>query len=129
MEQPPAAAAGGAQEDFKQAVRAYIELHDDITGGARQLRELRKRKAELARVILQFMKENEIDECALQDGKLMRRQTKRLEPLKKEHIFEQLKTALRDESQAEATLVAIYAKRNVDTCEALKRTRTRGPKT
>ena len=85
----------GAREDFKNAVKSYIDLHDDIQAGSRHLRELRKRKTELARVILQFMKENEIDECALQDGKLIRRQTKKLEPLKKEHIFDELRAALR----------------------------------
>ena len=129
MAAEPSAAAelgGDAREDFKNAVKAYIDLHDDIQAGARHLRELRKRKTELARVILQFMKENEIDECALHDGKLIRRQTKRLEPLKKEHILDELRTALRDDSRANAALVNIYAKRGVDFGEALKRTRTRG---
>lgn len=122
----PAAPSDAAREDFKHAVKAYIDLHDDIQRGGRQLRELRKRKTELARVILQFMKENEIDECALQDGKLIRRQTKRLEPLKKEHILDELRAALRDDSRANAALVNIYSKRGVDFGEALKRTRARG---
>ena len=121
----PLPAQMAAQTDFKEAVKAYIEMHDELQRGARQLRELRKRKTELSRVVLEFMKTHEIDECSLQDGKLIRRQTKRLEPLKKEHILDELRNALHDDQRAELALVNIYSKRGIAEAEALRRTRTR----
>ena len=56
------------EDDFKAAVKAYIDIHDKLAQAGRELREVRKKKTELADVIVQYMKRNDIDECALQDG-------------------------------------------------------------
>ena len=113
-----------AEDDFRDAVRAYIDMHDQLTEASKQLRGIRKKKAELAEVILQYMQRNEIAECTLKDGKLMRRQAKRLEPLKKEHIMAELTKAVGD-SRAEDILVNIFSKRAVAEKDTLKRTRKR----
>lgn len=114
----------GAETDFKDAVKAYIDMHDQLAEAGKRLKEIRKKKAELADVIVQYMKANEIDECALQDGKLIRRQSKRLEPLKKEHILQELTKAVGD-SQAENILVNIFSTRNVTNKDTLTRTKKR----
>lgn len=113
-----------AEEDFKAAVKAYIDMHDQLSEAGKQLRSIRKKKAELADVIVQYMKKNDIDECALQDGKLIRKQAKRLEPLKKEHIMEELTKAV-GEPRAEDILVSIFGKRAVAERDTLQRTRKR----
>ena len=114
-----------AEGDFKAAVKAYIDMHDQLTAAAKQLTGIRKKKAELADVIVQYMKKNDIDECALQDGKLIRKQAKRLEPLKKEHIMDELRKAV-GEPRAEDILVSIFSNRTVAEKDTLRRTRKRG---
>lgn len=113
------------QDDFKEAVKAYIDLHDQLTRAAKDLRGIRKKKAELADVIVQYMKKNDIDECALRDGKLIRKSAKRLEPLKKEHIMDELRATL-GEARAEQCLVNIFGKRAVAERDTLRRTKKRG---
>ena len=114
-----------AEDDFKAAVKAYIDMHDQLAEASKQMRGIRKKKAELADVIVQYMKKNDIDECALQDGKLIRKQAKRLEPLKKEHIMDELKKVV-GEPRAEDILVNIFSKRTVAEKDTLRRTHKRG---
>lgn len=120
MTAPPSA----AEQDFKDVVKAYIDMHDQLTEASKQLRGIRKKKSELADVIVQYMKRNDIDECTLKDGKLIRKQAKRLEPLKKEHIMDELRTAV-GESRAEDILVNIFSKRAVAEKDTLRRTKKR----
>ncbi len=114
--------------EFKTAVKSYVDLHDELMAAAKRLRDLRKQKTELADAILQYMQKNDIDGCQLADGgKLIRKQSRRMEALKKEHIMDELKKVVRDDAQAESLLVNIFSKRGVDTKETLRRTRTRQP--
>lgn len=111
-----------AQEQFKTAVKDWIQIHDELQASAKQLREIRKRKQVLADTILGFMRNNEIDECALSDGKLIRRTSKRVEGLKKDTILDVLKDKMGSAEKAEAMLVEIFSHRNVVEKEALMRT-------
>lgn len=113
--------------EFKAAVKSYVDLHDQLQTTAKQQRDLRKQKNELSDVILRYMQKNDIDGCKLSDGgKLVRKQSRRMEALKKEHIMDELKKVVQDQSQCENVLVNIFSKRVVDTKDSLKRTRTRG---
>lgn len=112
--------------EFKAAVKSYVELHDELAASAKHQRALRKQKNDFADAILQYMKKNDIDGCALNDGgKLIRKQSRRMEALKKEHIMDELRKVV-DAGQAESVLVNIFSKRAVDTKDSLTRTRTRG---
>lgn len=114
-------------DEFRAAVKSYVDLHDQLQATAKTQRELRKQKIELSDAILQYMQKNDIDGCQLSDGgKLVRKQSRRMEALKKEHIMDELKKVVQDQSQCENVLVNIFSKRIVDTKEALKRTKTRG---
>lgn len=108
--------------EFRDAVKAYIDMHDQLTDAGKQLREIRKKKKELADVIVEYMKKNDIDGINVRDGKLVRKTSKRLEPLKKEHILEELTKTL-GEARAEDALVNIFSKRNVNNTDTLLRTR------
>lgn len=112
--------------EFRDTVKAYIELHDELAASARQMRELRKQKDALGTRIIEFMRDNAIDECALADGKLIRKTSKKVETLKKEHILDALKKRLGDETAAERALVDIYASRGVEETDSLRRTKKRG---
>ncbi len=112
--------------DFRDTVKAYIELHDELAASARQMRELRKQKDALGTRIIEFMRDNAIDECALNDGKLIRKTSKKVETLKKEHILDALKKRLGDDAAAERALVDIYANRAIEETDSLRRTKKRG---
>lgn len=112
-------------DEFRDTVKSFIELHDELAESARAMSALRKRKEQLSQKIIEFMRSNEIDECALADGKLIRKTTKKVETLKKEHILDALKKRLGDEVAAERTLVDIYAARAVESTDSLRRTKKR----
>ena len=111
------------ETSFKDGVRTYIELHDELTRSSKTLREMKKKKDELGNAILAFMRDNKIDEFRVGDGKLMRKNTKRTEALKKEMIINSLKTALGSDEKVEAVFLQMNANRNVTECESLRRTR------
>lgn len=110
--------------EFKEAVKAYIDMHDQLTDANKRLRDVKKKKAELSEVIVEYMRKNDIDGVNVRDGKLVRKQTKRLEPLKKEHILSELCKTM-PETQAEDVLVNIFSKRAVTNKDQLRRTHSR----
>ena len=114
--------------EFKEAVRSYIEMHDQLAEASKQLRDIRKKKKELGGVIVEYMRKNEIDGIKVPGGNLVRMQSNRVQPVNKEHIMEILKKIM-DEARAEHVLVDIYGKRAVTRSDSLRRTRTRGAAT
>lgn len=113
-------------EDFRNCVKTYVELHDEIASSSKHLSELRKKKEAIGELIMEFMKHKGIDECELQDngGKLVRKESKRTETLKKEHILQELMVLLgQDNSRAQTCLDNIYSKRGVEVSERLTRTK------
>lgn len=112
------------QDVFKEAVKEYIAVHDQLNETSKQLKEVRKKKTELAEVILDFMRANDIDECALQDGKLVRKESKRVEGVKKEHILGELKKVV-DEARASELIENIFNNRVVTTKDSLTRSKTK----
>lgn len=111
--------------EFRDAVKAYIDMHDRLTEASKQLSDIRKKKKELSQVIVEYMRKHDIDGVNVRDGKLVRKQSKRLEPLKKEHILGELKKSMNEE-QAENVLVNIFSQRNVTNTDTLRRTKKRG---
>lgn len=115
--------SGDKDEEFRGAVKLYIELHDEIQRAMKELREVKKRKEALGSTIMDFMRDMEIDVCQLPDGgRLVRKQTKRVESLKKGHILTELTVALGDEVRAEAVVNNIFSQRAVAVKESLQRT-------
>lgn len=110
--------------EFRDAVKAYIDMHDQLTEAGKALRDIRKKKTELANVIVEYMRKNDIDGINVGDGKLLRKQSKRLEPLKKEHIMAELTKEVGD-TKAEDILVNIFSKRAVTNKDTLRRTKKR----
>ena len=113
-------------EEFRSCVKAYVELHDEITMASKHLSELKKKKDALGKLIMDFMKSRGIDECELQDngGKLVRKESKRTSTLKKEHILEELMQLTgQDQTRAHTSLENMYSKREVETKDVLSRTK------
>lgn len=111
--------------EFRDAVKAYIDIHDQLSEAGKRLRDIRKKKTELSAVIVEYMRKNDIDGVNVKDGKLVRKQSKRLEPLKKEHILAELSKTL-GEAKAEDMMVHIFSTRAVTNTDTLRRTKKRG---
>lgn len=113
-------------DEFRNCVKTYVELHDEIASSTKHLSELRKKKDAIGQLIVEFMKHRGIDECELQEGggKLVRRESKRTEVLKKEHILQELlHLTNNDSTRAQSCLDNIYGKRGVEVKDTLTRTR------
>lgn len=108
---------------FKDAVRTYIELYDELMKSQKVIRDLKKKKEEMAKSIIEFMKHNKIDEFQVPDGKLMRKPSKRTEGLKKEYIINSLKAVIDDQEKVDAVFLNMNSHRNVVESETLRRTR------
>jgi hypothetical protein len=122
----PTPAELAAKEAFIGVVKAYVDLHDQLAQRTKELGEVRKKKKELGVEILEYMRANKLDECNIRGcGKLERRQTKRLEPLKKEHILQEL-SGLLGEPRAADVVVSIFGRRAVAETDSLRRVRKPG---
>ena len=112
-------------DEFRSCVKAYVELHDEIATSAKHLSELRKKKDAIGDIIVGFIKTRGIDECELQQGgKLVRRESRRTEALKKDHIVAELMQLVNnDAARAQSALENIYNKRAVEVRDALTRTK------
>lgn len=108
--------------EFKDAVKAYIDLHDEITKSSKQLRELKHQKDAVGDIILRWMRTHSVDECELPDGKLVRKTSKRTGTLKKEMVLTELKKLTGDDTRAVESLQNIFNMRNVVEKEILSRT-------
>ena len=109
---------------FRQHVKEYVELHDQLRQAASTLSDLRKKRDMLASHILTSMRVHHIDECTLTDGKLLCKTSKRTTPLKKEHILQCLSTFL-PTNRAQDVFAAMMARRTIKHAEILVRTRSR----
>jgi len=107
---------------FKDAVKTYIELHDEIQKASKDLSLLRKQKDTISEQIIDFMKRYDIDEFQVPDGKLMRKESKRQETLKKEYILGCLTSSLGEE-KAQAIFKTMNEQRSVTVGNILMRTR------
>lgn len=113
-------------EEFRSCVKTYVELHDEIFASTKHLSELRKKREAIGELIVEFMKHRGIDECELQDngGKLVRRESKRTETLKKDHIMAELLPLVgHDSTRAHACIENIFNKRQVESKQVLTRTK------
>jgi hypothetical protein len=113
-----------SEATFKEAVKTYVALHDELQLGSKRLADLRKKRKELMDAILEFMRVKGIDEFQIADGKLMRKASKRTEGLKKEHVAHSLKTVLQcGDDKIEACLSHLMNARQTTESETLRRTR------
>lgn len=105
------------EDDFRTLVLKYIEVCDRMD----QMAVLRKAKNELQKNIMAYMKANDVSQCNLRDGgSLVLKQTKTAAPVNKDYIAEQLATRLPPD-EAHRIVAHMWANRNVQTKDALKR--------
>lgn len=89
-------------EQFRQLVRDFSDAHRQQAAAAAALKGMRTRTKEMQAAILAHMQAHDVDELALADARLVRRRTKKTEPLKKEHIQGELRKLVGDVGADEA---------------------------
>ena len=85
-------------------------------------KKLKNRKSQLQTILHQFMKSKEVDVVNINDGKVLRRQSKKTQALTRDHIRMCLNDYLKDEQKADEATEYIFSSRKVSNHEYLKRT-------
>lgn len=105
-------------DNFKALVRDFSDAHRQQSALTGSLKELRKRTREMQAAILSYMQANDVDELAMADARLVRKRTKKTEPLKKEHIQGELKKLV-GETAADDALASMNNRRLTEMQETL----------
>lgn len=110
--------ADAAEHHFHELVAEFSRAHEAQSAAAATLKEMRKRTREMQEGILRHMQDHGIDQCEWAGGRLVRKQTRKTEGLKKEHIEGELRRRL-DESAVEEAVAGMYNRRMTDVQETL----------
>ena len=116
-----------ASPSFKDLVKQYVQLNDEVTTAAKGLSESRKKLKDMEAAVITYMTNNNIEQCNLKDGCLVLRHNKTQAPLNKDLMVETMQDELGPQ-KAEALLAKMDERREASssTRSALKRTRNRG---
>lgn len=113
-------------QDFKDAVTQYVSLFDEIAEVSKGLAVLRNKKDALGDIIVGHMKRGNMDKIELreQGGALVRKESKRKEALKKDHIMAELLSLTGNNvDRAEACMGGIMDRRGTEVKDTLTRTK------
>jgi len=108
-------------ENFKDTVRGYLKIDDDIKKVENVLKELRKKKKDMEKPILDFMGKYEIEDCNTGDGKLHYQVTNVFKPINRDNIKKQLGEFFKNSKLGEECTNYIYENREKEQKVQLKR--------
>jgi len=107
---------------FREAVNLYVQLSNEIAKVTKMMTQYRKQRNTLGETIILYMKSHAIDECHIdgEEKKLICRQSKRTETLKKDEIIKAFTSALNgDEPRALMLVTNLFNNRVVNYKDAL----------
>ena len=108
-------------EVFKEKVKEWLSLDDDIKTLNSHLKERKKRKNDLTPEILDFMNQHKIDDMNSDGHKLKYTESKIKKPINKDYIQKQLSNFLKNTQQAEDATDYILTNREITVKVRLKR--------
>ncbi len=100
------------KKKLKLAVSEYLELDNQIVTLTKAIRERKKKKEQLSSVILNAMKNNEIQEMNLKQDKLVYCVSQHKTPMNKEYLNNVLNNYFNNEKKAEEVLTHIIENRS-----------------
>lgn len=100
------------KKKLKLAVSEYLELDNQIVTLTKAIRERKKKKEQLSKVILNAMKNNEIQEMNLKQDKLVYCVSQHKTPMNKEYLNNVLQNYFNNEKKAEDVLTHIIENRS-----------------
>ncbi|ABT16488.1 hypothetical protein ATCV1_z354L [Acanthocystis turfacea chlorella virus 1] len=71
---------------FKQSVREYVNINDQISRAQKDLSVVKRKKNELGELILEFMQENKYDAVSAENATILKKSSTRRTGLKEEAI-------------------------------------------
>ena len=108
-------------EEFRTKVKNWIDCDNQINELNNKIKEIKKKKTELNVEILEFMKDNNIEDISTKQCKLKTYTSTTQKGLNKDYIKSKLKTALDDESKAVEITDLILNNREKTVTTKLKR--------
>ena len=72
---------------FKEAVNEFVGIHKQLAEASKSLSLVRKKKNDLAEVILEYMIQNNYEVCSHEGAKLIRKSQNKRSAMKDEHII------------------------------------------
>jgi hypothetical protein len=109
-------------ERFRDAVKEWVSIHDQLAEIRKAINEKNKRKRKLQEFIVNFMSENDKLLCNLKEGgALEMKPRKSTVALKKDQVESLLQEFLKDESQAKEGASFIFDNREIRYTNVLKR--------
>ena len=107
--------------DFKENVKEWITLDDDIKTLNAALKERKEKKKELTPKVLNFMNEYEVHDVKTTDGQLKFSKSVTSKPLNKKYLVSRLGDFFKDYNKGEKAVDFIYENRDKEEKLKLKR--------
>ena len=107
--------------DFKENVKEWITLDDDIKTLNNALKERKKKKQELTPKVLDFMNEYEVHDVKTTDGQLKFSKSLTSKPLNKKYLISRLGDFFKDYNKGEKAVEFLYENRDKEEKLRLKR--------
>ena len=107
--------------DFKENVKEWITLDDDIKTLNLALKERKQKKNELTPKVLEFMNEYEVHDVKTTDGQLKFSKSLTSKPLNKKYLVSRLGDFFKDYTKGEKAVDFIYENRDKEEKLKLKR--------
>ncbi len=96
---------------LKAAVKEYLDLDNQIITLQKAIRERKKRKEDLSKIILGAMKNNEIQQMNLKEDKLVYCVSQHKKPMNKDYLNHVLNSYFKNEEKASDVLTHIFENR------------------
>lgn len=110
-------------DEFKNTVREWLMIEEDISNTQRVVREKRKRMQKLSEYISIFMKQNDKEFCDVgNEQALVLKKRKTTGGLKKEYIIQVLSEIVKDEQKAKEYTEKMYSMRTIKETDVIKKT-------
>ena len=107
--------------DFKDDVKTWIKLDDDIKTLNDAIKERKEKKKEITPKLLEFMEKHDINDLNTNEGHLKFQKSLRSKPLSKKYLLDRLGFFFRSENKGEKVVNFIYNNREKTEISNIKR--------
>ena len=107
--------------DFKEDVKTWLKLDDDIKTLTDAIKERKSKKTEITPKLLDFMEKHNINDLNTNDGHLKFQKSLRSKPLSKKYLLDRLGFYFKSEMKGEKVVNFIYNNREKSETSNIKR--------
>ena len=107
--------------DFKEDVKTWLKLDDDIKTLNDAIKERKNKKNEITPKLLDFMEKHNINDLNTNDGHLKFQKSLRSKPLSKKYLLDRLGFYFKSEMKGEKVVNFIYNNREKSETSNIKR--------